>query len=297
MLDSRLEASDATASARPEGWFAMSSIVVGIDGTEASLVALDWAAERAVRGSTRVELVMIAGTIFSDDFRIDASILEAEHRLRDLAPGVEIAARQFPGRMPGSLLEHASAADLLVIGCRHGRSLRSALAGRLPVRIASASRVPVVVVPDDWSPTTGPVLVGLDDDASSSAALEVAASEADAAGVALTLVHAWRMPPPEIEGSIALLASPIHVKAEHRRILREASQGLARTYPGLHIEQVLIQEEPAAALRERSKDASLLVIGTHHLGLFAGALWGSVGHDVLGQASVPVCVVPEKRPD
>ena len=273
----------------------MNSIVVGIDGTEASLVALDWAAERAARGATRVELVMIAGTIFSDDFRIDASVLEAEHRLRDLAPGVEIAARQFPGRMPGSLLEHASAADLLVIGCRRARPLRSALAGRLPVRIASGSRVPVVVVPEDWSPTTGPVLVALDDDDSSSAALEMAASEADAAGVALTLVHAWRMPAPQREGAIALLASPLHVKAEHRMVLREAALGLARTHPGLHIEQVLVQGEPAVALSERAKGASLLVVGTHQLALFAGALWGPVGQDPLSQASVPVCVVPEAR--
>jgi nucleotide-binding universal stress UspA family protein len=291
MLDPGLAAADAT----PAGWSAIKSIVVGIDGTEASLVALDWAAERAVRGSTRVELVMIAGTIFSDDFRIDASTLKAEHRLRDLAPGVEIASLHVPGRMPGSLLELASAADLLVIGCHHGRPLRSALAGRLPLRIASASSVPVVVVPDDWSPATKPVLVGLGDDSSSAAALEVAASEADAAGVPLTVVHAWRMPAPQMEGAIALLASPLHVKAGHAKILREAALGLAHTHPGLHVDQVLVQEEAAAALSARAKDASLLVIGTHHLGLFAGARSGSVGHELLSRPSVPVCVVPGER--
>ena len=41
----------------------MNTIVVGFDGTAASLVALDWVAERAARGPTRVEIVMIAGTI------------------------------------------------------------------------------------------------------------------------------------------------------------------------------------------------------------------------------------------
>jgi len=275
----------------------MNSIVVGIDGTEASLVALDWAAERAVPGTTRVELVMIAGTIVSDDFRIDASILEAEHRLRDRAPDIEITSRRFPGRMPGSLFEQASAADLLVVGSHRGRPLRSALAGRLPVRIASGSPVPVVAVPDDWCPIAGPVVVGLDDDESSSAALEMAAREADAAAVPLMVVHAWQMPTPRMEGSIALLASPIQAKAEHRRLLRGAVLGLVRTHPGLLVEQILVHEKPAAALLERSSDASLLVLGTHHRGLFAGALRGSVGHDVLGRSSIPVCVVPNERTD
>jgi len=269
----------------------MTNIVVGFDGTEASFVALDWAAERAVRGPTRVEIVMIAGTVLSDDFRIDASILQAERRLRDRAPDAEVSSRCFPGRMPDSLFDHASAADLLVIGSHRARALPAVLARRLPLRIASHSRVPVVVVPDTWSPTWGPVVVGLDDDCSSGAALDRAAGEAGAAGVPLVVVHAWEMPTPRMEGSIALLASPIQVKAEHRKALREAVLGVTLTHPGVAIEQVLVQETPTTALLDR-KDASLLVIGTHHRGLFAGALLGSVGQDVLSQSSVPVCVTP-----
>ena len=130
----------------------MNTIVVGIDGTEASLLALDWAAERAARGRTRIEIVMVAGSIFTDDFRIDASIRTAERRLRDRAPDVEVASRRVPGRMPESLLERAMAADLLVIGSHRGRPLRSALTGWMPLRIASHSPIPVVVVPDNLVP-------------------------------------------------------------------------------------------------------------------------------------------------
>ena len=166
---------------------------------------------------------MVAGSIFTDDFRIDASILAAERRLRDRAPDVEVASRRVPGRMPESLLERASAADLLVIGSHRGRPLRSALTGWMPLRIASHSPIPVVVVPDNLSPIVGPVVVGLDDDDSSHAAMDVAAGEADAGGFTLAVVHAWQMPAPRIEGSVALLASPIQVRAEHRGILRAAA--------------------------------------------------------------------------
>jgi len=268
----------------------MTNIVVGFDGTEASFIALDWVAERAVRGATRVDIVMIAGTILSDDFRIDASLLRAERRLRDRVPDVEVASHCSSGRMPEALFDHAGAADLLVVGCHHGRGLPSVLAGWLPLRIASRSRVPVVVVPDNWSLTGGPVVVGLDDDDSSHAAIVMAAGEADAAGVPLTVVHAWEMPVPRMEGSIALLASPIQVKAEHRKILRDAVLGVALTHPGVRIEQVLVQESPAAALVDKGRDASLLVVGTHHRGFLADALLGTVGQDVLSQSAVPVCV-------
>ena len=269
----------------------MNTIIVGIDGTEASLLALDWAAERAARGRTRIEIVMVAGSTFTDDFRIDASIRTAERRLRDRAPDVEVASRRVPGRMPESLLERAIAADLLVIGSHRDRPLRSAPTGWIPLQIASHSPIPVVVVPDNLSPVVGPVVVGIDDDDSAHAAMDVAAGEANAGGFTLAVVHAWQMPAPRIEGSVALLASPIQVRAKHRGILRAAALEVSLIYPDLHIEQVLVQENAARALLTRADDASLLVVGSHR-GLLASDLLGSVGQDVLSQSSVPVCVAP-----
>lgn len=270
----------------------MESIVVGFDGTGASTIALDWAAERAARGVTRVEIVMVAGMVLSDDFRIDTSLGDAERRVRARAPEAEIIARRIPGRLPDALLDQASTADLLVVGAHRNRPRRSMLTGWLPLRLASRSRTPVTIVPDDWSPASGPVVVGLDDDASSRGAVAAAAAEAEATETGLMIVHAWQMPVPRVEGSVALLASPIQVKAEHRRILREAIGAVAAAHPGLAVEEVLVRENPAAALLHRAADASLLVIGTHRRGVLARTLLGSVAQSVLPQSSVPVCVVP-----
>lgn len=270
----------------------METIVLGYDGSETSVVALDWVAERAARRPARIEVVMIGGTPLHDGSGRDAGLAQAERRLRDRAPDAEVDAHRFTGRMPTALLERARGADLLVVGSHRGHPVWSSLSGWMPLRIASQSRSPVAVVPDDWDATSGKVVVGLDEDDSSGAALDFAAREAAASRVPLVLVHTWKMPSPQMEGSVALLASPIEARAVHRRILREAEQRAHAAFPDLVIEQVLEQSGPASALLHAARGASLVVMGTHHRGLFFGALLGSAGQDVLAQCRIPVCVVP-----
>jgi nucleotide-binding universal stress UspA family protein len=268
------------------------TIVLGFDGSEPSLFALDWVAERAASHRSQVEIVMIGGTLLRDDAGRDSGLLDAERRLRDRAPDAEVDSHRFPGKMPDSLLERARHADLLVVGSHRGRPIWSALSGWMPLRVASRSRTPVVVVPDDWEATTGRVVVGLDDDDSSLAAVDFAAREAAVSHVPLSLVHTWTMPTPQMEGSVVLLASPIEARAGQRRILREAVARTQEAHPDLVITQVLEQSNPSSALLRAARGASLLVLGTHHRGVMKGALLGSVGRDVLAQCRIPVCVVP-----
>ncbi|HYI51243.1 MAG TPA: universal stress protein [Microbacterium sp.] len=270
----------------------METIVLGFDGSDSSVVALDWVAERAAQRRAQVEIVMIGGTLLQDDLGRDPGLIGAERRLRDRAPETEVESHRFTGRMPESLLERARRADLLVVGAHRGNPVWSALSGWMPLRVASRSRTPVAVVPDDWEPTTGTVVVGMDDDDSSLAAVDFAAHEAAVAKTPLVLVHTWQIPVPQMEGSVALLASPIEARAGHRKILREAAQRAQGVHAELIVDQVLEQSTPASALLHAAKGASLLVIGTHHRGLFTGTLLGSVGQDVLTQCRIPVCVVP-----
>ncbi|MET0860536.1 MAG: universal stress protein [Microbacterium sp.] len=274
----------------------METIVLGFDGSETSIIALDWVAERAAIRPTRVEIVKIGGTLLQDDFGRDTGLIEAERRVRDRAPDAEIASHRFTGRMPDALLDQARGADLLVVGARRGRPVWSTPSRWMPLRVASRSRAPVVVVPDDWEPTTSRVVVGLDDDDSSAAAADFAAREAARSETPLTLVHTWTMPRPQMEGSVALLASPIEARAVQRRILREAAARAQAAHPDLVIEQVLEQSNPASALLRAAQGASLLVLGTHHRGPLTGAVLGSIGQDVLSQCRTPVCVVPRDEP-
>jgi nucleotide-binding universal stress UspA family protein len=270
----------------------MDNIVVGYDGSEPSLVALEWAAARAAERSTSVEIVSVNASDLFDETIIPDVLHDAERRFRDIAKGALVRSRRVTGHLPGALLEAAEKADLLVIGAHRRRPVRAALTGWRPLRTVARSSVPVVVVPDDWTPKEGRVLVGLDDDDSSSAAIHFAAREAQAAGVGLMLVHAWQMPVPTMDGAVAVLASPIEQKAGHRRILDTVGDDLQAAYPGLAIERVLVNDNPPAALLAEARLASLLVIGTHHRGPVTGAILGSVGQDTVAQSRIPVCVVP-----
>ena len=275
----------------------MDSIAVGFDGTQPASVALNWTAERAARQPCRVEIIAVnAPDPFTDEV-VEVTLDEAERRLRSVAASAEVTARSVQGRMPEALLHAAREADLLVIGAHHRRPVRSALTGWRPLRTVSRSELPIVVVPDDWTDADGPVLVGVDDDDSSSAAVEFAAAEAVAAGVGLTLLHAWQMPTPTMDGSVALLASPIAEKAAHRRVLDGACEQVLASQPGLKVEWTLVRDNPSAALLMEARRSSLLVVGTHHRGLFASAFLGSVGRDALVESRIPVCVVPRAASD
>lgn len=270
----------------------MDNIVVGYDGSEPSLIALDWAAARAAARSSTVEIVSVNASDLFDETAIPAVLQDAERRFRDIAKDTHVQSRRVNGRMPGALLRAAERADLLVIGAHRRRPLRAALAGWRPLRTVARSSVPIVVIPDDWSDTEGRILVGVDDDDSSSAAVDFAAREARDAGVGLTLVHAWQMPVPTMDGAVALLASPIEQKATHRRILDAVADTVLAAYPGIAVERILVNDNPSAALLTEARRSSLVVIGTHHRGPLAGAVLGSVGQDTVAQSRTPVCVVP-----
>ncbi|GAA3212811.1 universal stress protein [Microbacterium terregens] len=271
---------------------AVERMTVGFDGTEASFVALDWAAQRASGRPIQVEIATVdVADLFAEDV-VDDALEDAVRRFRNIAPDAEVSATDFAGRMPGALLHAARLSDLLVIGAHHRRPVRSALTGWRPLRIVSHSEVPIVVVPDDWTDTSGPILVGIDDDDSSSGAVEFASAEAAASGVALTLLHAWRMPGPTMDGSVALLPSPIEEKAAQRRVLDRVCAQVVETHPEVKVDCILARDSPSPALLTESRRSSLLVIGTHRRGLLAGSFLGSVGQDVLVEARVPICVVP-----
>lgn len=268
----------------------MRTIALGFDGTDPSFVALEWAADRAARiGACRVEIITVdAAALFAHEV-IDVALRDAERRVRDRAPDADVSSSAKAGRMPGALVRAASTADLLVIGSHRRRS--SLMAWR-PMRTAAMSSVPVVVVPEDWSGADGVVLVGVDEDDSSLAAVDLAAAEAASTGAGLAMVHAWRTPGPLVDGSVALLVSPLEERSRHRRILESAAGRALAAHPDLDVRKVLVQADATTALLEEARRSRLLVLGTHHRGPVSSSILGSVGRGALVRSRIPVVVVP-----
>lgn len=136
---------------------AVRKIVVGIDGSDGSVKALDWAIGDAVRSPASLELVtawvfpMALGYVFAK------SPDEVQHQLQLIADGsVSHVAAVAPGISVSSILREAEAgptlvdcsngADLLVVGSRGHGGLREVLLGSVGTYCARHAHCPTVIV-------------------------------------------------------------------------------------------------------------------------------------------------------
>jgi nucleotide-binding universal stress UspA family protein len=148
------------------------------------------------------------------------------------------------------------------------------------------------MIPAGWVQGDDPVTVGIADDGTSDAAMNVGISEAAATSTALRLVHSWLMPSPTFDAAEALTMDSEAVIDAHRQTLDTAVQRVLKEHPALTVERHLIRDSRSAALLRFASKSSLLVIGTHRRGVLVASLLGSVAQDVLWRADCPICVVP-----
>ncbi|MFE2064360.1 universal stress protein [Streptomyces sp. NPDC059467] len=142
-----------------------------------------------------------------------------------------------------------------------------------------------------------PVVVGVDSDPAHRMAPAWAADEAVRRHVPLRAVHAegvptrghWRgkVPPSWEERNEELHRSG-------KQLLAEVVDFVAARHPGIEADAVLADGEPGWVLREQSRDATAVVLGSPHLSrteeVFGSA---SVALPVMAHAHCPVVVVPE----
>ncbi|MEU2036550.1 universal stress protein [Nocardia amamiensis] len=77
-------------------------------------------------------------------------------------------------------------------------------------------------------------------------------------------------------------------------VARESAVAAAAPIGELDITADLVEAPPIPVLRDRSKTARLLVVGTHGLGVFSRSILGSVSTALARHAGCPVTVVPEQ---
>ena len=142
----------------------MSTIVVGVDGSEGAREALRFALEEAkLRGSTvravHVWRYLPAGTGYFEvglrDLDLDVGELQraAEASLESSVaavagenPGVEIEQRVVEGPAAGALVDESQDADLLVVGSRGHGGFTGLLLGSVSQQVANHAACPVVIV-------------------------------------------------------------------------------------------------------------------------------------------------------
>jgi len=140
----------------------MKKIVVGVDGSEASVAALRWALDTAAQTGAEVEAVHVyeIGLAWIDGYQPDIGrwIAEAQAAAERMLAGivtresaahpeVKVARTVIEGQAARTLLAQASDADLLVVGTRGRGGLPGLLLGSVSNQCTHHSPCPVVVVP------------------------------------------------------------------------------------------------------------------------------------------------------
>lgn len=273
------------------------NITVGVDTEDAARVAVDWTISLSRRRPTHLtllsafDMLMVAPVDEEERVRAEAA------RVADAVPGTPVEPIVVEGSIHETLRAYSARSDLLVIGSHHSRRWRSLLSGNLPARMAGITACPIVIVPDDWTPHEGRIVVGLADDDSSDSALEWAAGYATSLGLELDVVHAWLRPDPPSDPVSLYLGAPRPLQDEHREHLAEAVAGLRRRHPGLTITETLFEGASANGLNDLRRTAELLVVGSHRYGPIAGLFFGSVAQDLIRHSDAAICVVPNAPAD
>ncbi|WP_063710846.1 universal stress protein [Actinokineospora enzanensis] len=293
--------SDEAARRVPVG-----AIVVGVDGTEASEHAVDWAVgEAAGRPLVLVRVVELIWPVTrfpmmaSTDFAFDSELLrrsaaemldKTARRVRDRVPDVHtVLIDGSPGVRLGEFA-HEQSARLLVVGAGE-RSFLGTILGSTTSGVLRSPAIPTVIV-RGVAPTAGRVVVGIDGSDTGQAAVEFAADYAERHRATLVAVHAWSDRPISdmVAGFFAGLGdNHPEVAAEH--LVEEQLAGVMSAHPGLAVEKVHRVDRPADALVEAATGARLLVVGSHGRGLAARLTLGSVSHAVVHHAPCPVAII------
>ena len=281
------------------------TIVVGVDGSPTSDLALGWAVEEATRRGLPLHIIHA----FSYGYPMtDAGMSYAINGLRQLADGVRkeavsrarranpelvITWSQPACRPAPALLEASETADTAIAGARGMSAARGVFMGSVSVQVAAHARCPVVIVHDTPAPGAGsPVVVGVDGSEVSSSAIAYAFEQASSRGVGLTVVHAWWLDHVEDAAAAAIWTVDWQTFAvEEQALVAESLAGWQEKYPDVAVRRHSVRGLPVEALIRQSQSACLVVVGTRGRGGFGGLLLGSVSQGVMNRAKCPVAIV------
>ncbi|MEU8590055.1 universal stress protein [Streptomyces sp. NPDC048664] len=280
-------------------------LVVGVDGTEAGLRAVDWAADEAsLRG---VPLRLVHASVWEhyegvslaqgaarpvEQVMAEARVDAAARRARERRPRLEVSAAVLAEEPARALLREGQYASALVLGSPDRGGVAGLLRGSIGVAVAGHAPCPVVVLrggnratAPGGSAARGRVVLGVGAGPAGSAAVRFALAEAGLRRVPLEAVRAWRARRPAGAGAGR--------SGQAVRVLEEA---LHDAPSGIEVRLRAVEGSAPRALVHASHEAGLLVVGARRRRGGSRLRPGRVDHTVLHRSACPVAVVPENAP-
>ncbi len=271
-------------------------VTVGVDGSEESLRAVEWAALEARRHGTSLRIVSapaelprlrayqaspgeIAAALRGIAARsLDAAITRSE----EVAPGLRIETGLLSGPSAVAVADSGAGASMLVVGARGAGGFVAMMLGSVSRYAAVWAPCPVVVVREETTAVHREIAVGIRDPEDVTGTLAFAFEED------------WLPATPHVSGPAEALRplDPAQISAEAGRHLTAALEQWHDKYPEVRVRQDIVRGHPGRVLASYSARADLVVIGRHGHPSGPGPGIGSIQHAVLDHAHGPVAVVP-----
>lgn len=289
----------------------LGTIVVAIDGSPSSDLAVDFAVAQArltrrpltlVHALSPMDTVWLAPVGMSPSMGTGVGLEALETQAKELLAGthaeVEARAPELDvhellgfGDPRQVLLDVAARASMVVMGSRGRGPVRSLLLGSVAVGVSRHITCPLVVMrPTDGADRSG-ILVAVDATERSAPALEFGFQNASMHGLPLTVLHAyWDVRHAAVHAQDD--EEGVHADEEELLLLAETLAGMAEKYPDVVVRRALATGLADLAVLDAAADKEMVVLGTHHGGSAAEMLFGSMATTVLEHATCTVALVP-----
>ncbi|WP_040800969.1 universal stress protein [Nocardia higoensis] len=287
---------------------AVGAVVVGTDGSAASMDAVEWAARTAAgRGRRLLIALCIDPTAtralidsydvlvppISESARGEAALIlaRAEGCARSVAPDVDVHTVQAEDNPARWLIATSEHAHMLVVGATPSAGTLAHLGSTLATVVARAHGR-VAVVRGRPTDERAPVVVGVDGSPVGEAAIGAAFAEAAARDVELVAVHAWSDLSSAAFAGLPYRDLPLSdIENDEQSLLAERLAGWQEKFPTVPVTREVSLADPRRRLGDRSKAAQLVVVGSRGRGGFQRLLLGSTSNWLIQHSECPVMVV------
>ncbi|ANZ13783.1 stress-inducible protein [Streptomyces noursei ATCC 11455] len=276
-------------------------LVVGTDGSDDALRAVDWAADEAALRGCPLRLLHASlwesyatsamPTARNPQARRDAAarqvVAGAEERVRQRRPEVTVSGAVREEDPVHALVDASDHAAMVVVGSQ-GHGLSGVVLGSVSLTVAAQAHCPVAVVRTGRD--TGRVggqwaVLGLAAPHRNPAAADFAFAEAALHGYGVTVVHA----------TVRVSRSAAGPAQRGQEVEDWLDAALARSvagHPDVPVRRVVVAGRAHPALLAATKGAELLVLGARRRANPLGPQLGPVNHAMLHQAPCTVVIVP-----
>ena len=287
-------------------------LVVGVDGSESSLDALDWAVDEAARHELPLHLVHASrweryeGRLPSfgtdrptGDAAAENIVAACAERATLRNPDVKVSAEVLAEDPAMALLEQSREAFAVVTGSRGRGAIAGALLGSVSLAVAGRAVSPVAVVRGGEKNRAGAlrrVVLAAGDLVEGSAAVRFAFREARARDAALHAVRSWRRPahPQAGQSPLEREARGLIYEEQAAGVLSEVLEQVEREHEDITVHREVIEGPAHRVLLDVSEQADLLVVGALRSREHTGLQLGRVSHAVLHRSACPVVIVPQQ---